>query len=206
MGRLGFVHQATSGTWMLIIALAGPAKATESDYAETGPYLGVGAAFAWDNFDNLGRLDPDMAYGFNIWGGYRFLSFLAAELQIEYVNGFDAPYEIWLNTFVPPLLLARQEFEGEAVTFTGNLRAYLPLGRFQPFVLAGVGLGYVEFSGVDRFHRPSDTAFAARFGGGFDFYLTDALALQLASSYVLQTGDLDGFDYMSLIAGLQYRF
>lgn len=92
------------------------------------------------------------------------------------------------------------------MTFTGNPKAYLPLGRFQPFVLAGVGLGYVEFSGVDRFHRPSDTTFAARFGGGFDFYLTDALALQLASSYVLQTGDLDGFDYMSLIAGLQYRF
>jgi hypothetical protein len=41
---------------------------------------------------------------------------------------------------------------------------------------------------------------------GFDFYLTDALALQLSSSYVLQTGDLDGFDYVSLIAGLQYRF
>jgi opacity protein-like surface antigen len=192
MGRLGFVRQATVCTWMFIIALAGPTQATEPDYAATGPYLGVGAAFAWDNFENLGSLDPDMAFGFDAWGGYRFLSFLAGELQIEYLNGFD--------TKLTPTF----ELEFQAVTFTGNLKAYLPLGRFQPFVLAGVGLSYVEFevASIDG----SDTAFAARFGGGIDFYLTDALALQLSSSYVLQTGDLDGLDYVSLIAGLQYRF
>ena len=28
-------------------------------------------------------------WGFDAWGGYRFLSFLAAELQLEYLNGFD---------------------------------------------------------------------------------------------------------------------
>jgi opacity protein-like surface antigen len=205
MGRLGFVHQATICTWMFIIALASPTQATEPDYAATGPYLGVGAAFAWDNFDNIGRLDPDMAYGFNAWGGYRFLSYLAAELQIEYVNGFDDQAEIWIRDIFPsPLLLDRSDAEGEAVTFTGNLKAYLPLGRFQPFVLAGVGLGYVEFDLGRR--KSSDTDFAARFGGGIDFYVTEALALQISSSYVLQTGDLNGFDYVSLIAGLQYRF
>jgi len=193
MRRLGFVRQATVCTWMFIIALANPTQATEPDYAATGPYLGVGAAFAWDNFDEiLGELDPDVAFGFDAWGGYRFLSFLAAELQIEYLNGFDTKHNPGF------------EIEGQAVTFTGNLKAYLPLDRFQPFFLAGVGLGYVELdvAGIEI----SDTELAARFGGGFDFYLTDALALQLSSSYVLQTGYLDGLDYVSLIAGLQYRF
>ena len=106
------------------------------------------------------------------------VAFLAAELQIEYLNGFDTEHS------------PGNELEFQAVTFTGNLKAYLPLGRFQPFFLAGVGLGYFEFDTV--WVEISDTAFAARFGGGFDFYLTDALALQLSSSYVLQTGDLDG--------------
>ncbi len=207
MSRRGLLHQAAACTWMFIIVLARPTQATQPDYAATGPYLGVGAAFAWDNFDRLGRLDPDMAYGIDAWGGYRFLSFLAAELQVEYLNGFDDHYEINLLPDIingSPLLLARVEVEGEVVTFTGNLKAYLPLGRFQPFVLAGVGQGHVELDyGWREF---SETAFAARFGGGFDLYVTDALALQLSSSYVLQTGDLDGLDYVSLIAGLQYRF
>ena len=203
--QLRFVQQSIVYTSVLIITLAGSAHAREPDYDRTGPYLGVGAAFAWDDFDNLiGDLDPDMAYGFDAWGGYRFLSFLAAELQIEYLKGFDAQREFWLDITNPPILFSRRKVDGEAVTFTGNLKAHLPLGRFQPFILAGVGLGYVEFDVAGRDFN--DTALAARFGGGLDFYLTDALALQVSSSYVLQTGDLDGFDYVSLIAGLQYRF
>jgi opacity protein-like surface antigen len=184
-------------TCTLLIALAGSAEETEPDYGATGPYLGIGAAYAWDQFDGFGSLDPDMAIGFDAWGGYRFLSYLAAELQLEYLNGFDI--QIPGDFFFPS-----QKLEGEALTFTGNLKAYLPLGRFQPFILSGVGLGYFKFE-IGRTDI-SDTAFAARFGGGVDFYVTEALALQVSSSYVLQTGDLDGLDYVSLIAGLQYRF
>ena len=214
MRRLGLVRQAMVCTWGLSIALTGLARATEPDYATDGFYLGAGAAFAWDNFDRLGRFesDPDMAFGFDAWGGYRFLSFLAAELQIEYLDGFDSKREISLGIINPPVR-GSIKTKMKAVTFTGNLKAYLPLGRFQPFVLAGVGLGHIErdllVSGLfvvsGRIHY-SETALAARFGGGIDVYLTGALAFQLASSYVLQTGDLDGFDYVSLIAGLQYRF
>jgi opacity protein-like surface antigen len=182
---------------MLIIALACPAQATEPDYAETGFYLGVGAAYAWDQFDAFGSLEPDIAVGVDAWGGYRFLSFLAAELQVEYLNGFDVHIP---GIFYYP----STKIEAEAVTFTGNLKAYLPLGRFQPFIMSGVGLGHFEFE-VGRSEN-SETDFAARFGGGIDFYVTEALALQLSSSYVLQTGDLDGLDYVSLVAGLQYRF
>jgi hypothetical protein len=36
--------------------------------------------------------------------------------------------------------------------------------------------------------------------------VTESLAFQISSSYVLQTGDLDGLDYVSMVAGLQYRF
>jgi hypothetical protein len=50
-----------------------------------------------------------------------------------------------------------------------------------------------------------DLVFSARFGGGIDFYVTDHVALQLASSYVLTTGSLGG-DYISLVTGVQYKF
>lgn len=179
--------RAMACTWMLALAFAIPAQAEQGpDYAATGPYAGLGVAFAWDNFNT--PIDFDPAYGFDAWGGYRFLPFMAAELQIEYLNGFD---------FIVT--------DAEAVTFTGNLKAYLPLGRVQPFVLAGIGLGYVKNS-VAGIKIASDTAFAARFGGGIDFWLTESWALQASTSYVLQTGDLDGLDYVSLLLGAQFRF
>jgi opacity protein-like surface antigen len=210
MRRHRLVHQASLSIWMCIVAFASPTQATEPDYARTGPYLGVGAAFAWDDFDIRGRDDPDMAFGVNGWGGYRLLPFLAVELQVEYVNGFDTRMEF--QSFIPGFGSNVVKSEMEAVIFTGNLKAYLPLGRFQPFVLAGMGLGYVKRDStvsIDALtfrSSDSDTDLVVRLGGGFDFYVLEALALQLSSSYVLPTGDFDGFDYVSLIAGLQYRF
>jgi len=37
MGRFGFVHLVIGCTGMLIVALAGPARATEPDYAANAP-------------------------------------------------------------------------------------------------------------------------------------------------------------------------
>ncbi|MBW2716671.1 MAG: porin family protein [Deltaproteobacteria bacterium] len=211
MRQRGLIRQAAPCIWMCIIAFAGSTQATEPDYAETGPYLGAGAAFAWENFEIRGRSDPDMAFGVNGWGGYRLHRFLAVELQVEYLNGFDTRREF--QSFLPGFGNNVAKSDMEAVIFTGNLKAYLPLGRFQPFVLAGMGLGYfkldstVSISAFPTFRSSdSDTDLAVRLGGGFDFYLLETLALQLSSSYVLPTGDFDGFDYVSLIAGLQYRF
>ena len=54
----------------------------------------------------------------------------------------------------------------------------------------------------------SASGFSARFGGGVDFYLSERFdfALQMSTSYVLTTGDIDGLDYVSLIFGAQYLF
>jgi hypothetical protein len=116
MRRLGFVRQAMVCTCTLFFALAGSAEETEPDYGATGPYVGIGAAYAWDQFDSFGSLDPDMAIGFDAWGGYRFVSYLAAELQLEYLNGFDVQ--------IPGFgFFSGGKLEGEAVTFTGNLNS-----------------------------------------------------------------------------------
>ena len=168
----------------LVGALAAPARSESGpDYARNGIYLGAGAAFAWDNFDVPSFLSFDPADGFDAWGGYRFMERFAGELQIEYLNGFG----------IGP-------FNGQALTFTGNLKLYLLTGRIQPFLLTGIGLGWEELAGFGA------TGFAARFGGGLDYYLNESWSLQVSSSYVLQTGDLNGGDYVSLVTGFQYHF
>jgi hypothetical protein len=49
-------------------------------------------------------------------------------------------------------------------------------------------------------------AFAARFGGGIDIYITARLAFQTVVSYLLPTGDLDGSGCASLVVGAQFGF
>ena len=97
--------------------------------------------------------------------------------------------------------------ELETLTFTGNVKGYLLTGRVQPFLLAGVGLMQVEAKdtvGVGLSIEEED--FAARFGGGVDFYINPNIAVVIDVGYVLPTGDLDGLDYVSFSGGFQYRF
>jgi hypothetical protein len=177
-----------------LIAIFAAGTAEAEDYAATGPYAGLGFAIGFENFDTFGvPLDFDPAYGFDAWAGHRFHPNLAGELQIEYVNGFDIQG------------IAPAEAKLQGITFTGNLKAYLLTGRWQPFGLVGIGLGWQE---AESTFAPTVgfTGFAARFGGGLDFYVNQAFALNINAGYILQTGDLDGADYVSLVIGGQYRF
>ena len=167
----------------MAVLVAGSAQA--QDYGATGPYAGVGFAVGFDNFD-AGPFRFDPAYGFDVWGGYRFHPNFSGELQLEYLNGF---------TLLGPIKF-------QAITFTGNLKAYLLTGRWQPFALVGLGLGWQE----ENFTSIGATGFAARFGGGLDYYLTEKLSLDINAAYILQTGSLSGSDYTSLVIGAQYRF
>ena len=92
------------------------------------------------------------------------------------------------------------------LTFSGNLKAYLCDCRFQPFALVGIGLSWASVDVPFLCLAPSATEFAARFGGGFDFYLTENWSLSTTGSYVPNTGSVDGFDWISLVMGAQYRF
>jgi hypothetical protein len=177
---------------MLLVALAGPARSEQGpDFARKGAYLGAGFALGINNFDKPSNINVDAGFGFDAWGGYRFHPYLAAELQVEYLNGFEFDVQ-------------GPNPSGQAVTFTGNLKVYVLKGRAQPFLLAGAGLGWEEFELDGR--KEGETAFAARFGGGFDYYFSENWVLQFAPTYVLQTGDLEGGDYISITLGAQYRF
>jgi hypothetical protein len=172
--------------WIAIAAI--PAAAQDgADYARTGPYMGGGLALGWENFDGApGGFDTGV--GFDVWAGHRFHPNFAAEFEIEYVDRVNVA-----------------TIDTNLLTFTGNLKAYLATGRCQPFALVGIG---VTRFGIDAgvLGSGSESAFGARFGGGFDYYLTEILSLGTTASYVVGTSDLDGADYVSLVMGAQLRF
>ena len=180
--------RSTRFGWVLAAALmiAAPAAAENSYYARTGPYVGTGLALGFDNFDGVGNLDLSTGVGFDIWGGFRIIPNLAVEAQLEYIDRVN----------IGPLEL-------DVFTFTANVKGYLLTGRIQPFLLAGIGASVWDANAFS-----SASGFSARFGGGVDFYLSERFdfALQMSTSYVVTTGDIDGLDYVSLIFGAQYLF
>jgi opacity protein-like surface antigen len=197
----------------LLLLLPGSAAA-EADYARPGPYLGVGGtyAFRWvpgDFDDDLGlgaTVRADNTFGLNTRVGYRASRWLAAELEYEWLDGFDV------------------EVEGDggftlashAVTANGKL-LYPGWGRFQPWLLVGVGVSIYEAqdrSGLANGLDSTSVGFAARMGFGLDAYLTENWLLNLGAEGFLDTtqidnsigGDLDQFWYVPVQLGIQYRF
>jgi opacity protein-like surface antigen len=130
--------------------------------------------------------------------GYRFVDFLSAEMNFEYLDGFD------FSGF-------GGDVEGDTISLTGNAKLF-PLSRLitdrvDPFLYAGIGLGWAEYE--SDFGGPAnlkEAEFIARFGLGVDLYLLESVAFQASSSYVLPTGDLEDLSYVSVVVGLQYRF
>ena len=175
---------------------AAPEAAWADEGSGTPIYIGIGPAFGFEDFNNTGGINIDEAYGFNTWAGYRFVDFLSAEMNLEYLKGFDFSF-------------FGLDVDAETLAFTMNAKVF-PLSRVlpdrvDPFLYTGIGIGWVE---VDAGSAGSndETGFIARFGGGLDLYLTEQLAFQASSSYVLPTGDIYDVAYVSLVFGLQYRF
>lgn len=158
----------------------------ETKESVTGSYFGLGVGFGFDNFDagfTLPDLDP--GYGIDVWTGYRIVPFAAIEAQLEYLNGFSISGAPNFNVLV-------MTANGKVYPLSGML------GPVDPFAYAGVGFQWLEIAGLGT------TGFAARFGFGLDFRLTDRLALNGSFSYVLPTGSLDGADYYGLVFGVQF--
>jgi hypothetical protein len=196
---LGFTLMAMIGAPALVQAEAAP----ERDFSSPGIYMGAGVAVGFDNFDDYFQdyfgdsslNDYDTPVGFDLWGGYRIIPNLALEVELAYLGGFD-PKGTRINI--------------KGLTLTGNVKAYVLTGRFQPFAVAGIGM--LNWRGEDRDALSyNDSVFskadlAARFGGGIDVYLTEHFALEAKATYVLSTRELKGSDFVDLTFGGQIRF
>ena len=103
-------------------------------------------------------------------------------------------------------------------TLTGNVRLYLPTGRIQPYIVAGISAGFWDFDAGPNpaISDSSHVGLAGRAGLGLDLYVTRNLALNLEGAGVFTTSNFDfsanAFDistqlyYFSASAGLMYRF
>jgi len=155
----------------------------ESPFHREGFYFGIAGAYLFDQglgnyledaFDevigayNLGRVDPSSpvksidvssgsSVGINARGGYRFLPWLAAELQLEYVPPIEADVQVFNSslqtipgqTFQRVVDTLREEMQSthELFTSTINLKFLFPMGRIQPYALGGAGLVYSQTTG-----------------------------------------------------------
>jgi opacity protein-like surface antigen len=182
-------------------------KAATPDYARSGPYVGMGLAIA--SFTEAEEADEkellfllgyavDVSYdtgvGLDLVAGYRFHPHIAAQVHLQYlpdtavtVDGIE-----FLNLNV--------------LTFTADLKGYLLTGRIQPYGLVGVGFMYLDLEETDFFFAVDFTDFAARLGGGVDYYFTENLVFNAEIGGVLPTGTLEDLDQFTFSAGLQYRF
>jgi opacity protein-like surface antigen len=193
---------------LFVLALAGAAAAQgdQDAYDRTGPYLGLAGTLALNTEaeDDLDRLagpfvdvDVDPSLGLNARAGYRFHPNFAAEIHYEWLSEFKTKF----SSAALGGAATTVEYDGWALTVDG--KAFLLTDNPQPFLLVGVGVLNIDSNfGVDK------TVFAARFGGGADFYATPNIAITLGVSYVLPGEHIDGVgvNYVSISWGLQYRF
>lgn len=183
----------------LAVGVAPPALAATTtpgrqlDLERTGPYLGGGLALGFEQFD-LGEVDPETALGGDFWAGVRLHRFFAGEVQVQYLERFD-------------FTIGALRAETNALTFSGNVKVYFPVpGRLQPFAVAGVGFTQIDVDAGLVLGQGDALDLSARFGGGFDWAFTREVSLNTSVSYVLTTGDVEGFSYVTLVLGAQYRF
>ncbi|MEE8549631.1 MAG: porin family protein [Gemmatimonadota bacterium] len=194
---------AAIGTWLLIST-----PASSQDYARDGFYAGAGVlGGSYTKIDDeledalaalgyVASIDTETAVGFELYGGYRFHPNFAIEAEFEMLPKADIDLS-GFGTFA----------ELETWTLTGNMKAFALTGRIQPYALVGIGVMHVEVDDtVGLGISETEAGFAARFGGGLDFYITENIAVSVGVDYLLPTGDVEDLDYVSFGGGIQYRF
>ncbi len=205
MKRIENVVYATAGLAAAFLFLAAGASSAQSDvfnesktrgYDYTGPYAQFGVSIGQINFDDS-EIENDVAGGFTLGGGYRFLPWLAADGNFTYLAG-----EVDIDGF-------GGDFDIEAWGFTFGPKIY-PLGFgkvedvphfIQPYALIGIGGGEAEIDDTSV----EEDYFLARFILGVDVWATDHFGLFVeGGGFATSEDDIEGAGIFTL--GGQYRF
>ncbi len=201
--------------WAAAIA-EGDNGAGKDEYARRGWLVGVGGSYAIESFEDdlesdlqdvVGSpvdLSVDNSLGINGRAGYRCHRRFSAEVEVEWLNGFDSDVSA-------PGFGKFATIDFEPLVVTANVKGYFLTGRYQPFLLVGGG-GMTAKAKVKSTVPPLLSAterlngFAMRFGGGIDLYATKHVVVSVGADYVLPFGDLKDLDYISIGWGFEYRF
>ena len=193
---------------------AAPGVAEEEDgsdegFGHSGFYIGVNAALGFGNFyeDSIEDNTPltvnvDDSWGLNARVGYRLTSFFALEANYEYMDEFSIEVK------------GLPDVDQTTHTLTGNLKFLIPIWRFHPYLMLGAGGQYYDFKGSLADSIDDETwVFAARPAVGLDLYITRNFLLNVEGAGVIALSDfddelssIDTLPYVSLSAGLQWRF
>lgn len=185
---------ATAPAPIAVIALLLSLPAFAQDYGRDGFYGGfdlLGGHYT----DEPSNVDLDTTFAFDLYAGYRLHPNFALEGEFEMLTDTDVEVDGFGKVT-----------ELETWTLTANSKFFFTTDRVQPYVKFGMGLMEGEldddFPGVDE----DETAFTVRLGGGLDYYATENIVVTGGLDYLIPTGDLDDFDYLTFGAGVQYRF
>jgi len=201
---------------LLITGAFTPNASLAQDFTETGGYVVIGGINAFEDFESTEDADIDDTMGFQFRGGYRFNDYFAAEGEFDWLDGFDLKFDIPDE--------GREKLTVDSFLITANAKAYLPLGRFQPYALLGAGVmwanirtsypvgticrpGYWGWWCSNVYGRVDDgVAFAMKFGAGADIHLGKQWAITIDAAYVNPFTTLEELKYVSLGWGLRYRY
>lgn len=187
-GRFAALTGLLAGLW------ATPARAAD-EFNRPGPYVGLGGSYLVEGFQNeSANGDFGNSLGFNARGGYRINDFFAAEAIYEYADDFGS------HRF------GNSDIQTNAFTVNGKL--LLPLGRFQPYLMGGVGVLNADADGSVRATRfeADGTGFAGRFGSGVDLWATEHVSIFLDASYTIPIGEVSDLNMFSFGWGGRYNF
>jgi opacity protein-like surface antigen len=200
------------------IALTSEDEVDKDDFARRGWMVGVAGSYAVETFQDDAESDfqavvgpevnlsVDDSFGFNGRVGYRCHRRFSAEVEVEWLDGFDAD-------LTQPGVSQLANVSFEPLVVTTNVKGFILTGRYQPFLLLGAGAMTADiklrdpvglaFTGL---RSETEEAFALRFGGGIELYATENVVLDVGIDYVLPFGNLDDLDYVTIGWGVQYRF
>jgi opacity protein-like surface antigen len=167
----------------------------QPDYLRPRGFVGggVGGSFNVGDFDDAGN-----GIGTEVRGGYRFHPHVAVEGQLSWFNNVGGDF-------------ADGDLDLRTLSFTANVKKFFPIGsgRWQPYLLAGIGVtrakAEVDFLGSTVLDD-TEAAFTFRSGGGIEFYITPHVNLYTEATYMLLTGGLNGAGFVPLVFGAQYQF
>lgn len=185
----------------LLIGLGSSIAVAEPDYFQTGPYVGIDAVLALENFRGSAT-SADPVAGGDVRVGYRLNRIFSAELFGEF------PYDF---SYASPGPWQSVRMWSVSANLKGSvdMSGWKPwLGRIQPYAVGGVG--YYQgwfFDSVDP--AVSNQAIndgMARLGGGIDVYLLEKLLVAFEARYNFMFNGKRAMDYWSFSMGPQYRF
>jgi opacity protein-like surface antigen len=193
----------------ILVGLLFASPAAAEDWGRRGWYAGLGAGTGSDFLDSvfeeatMGVVTVGTTGSFNARGGYRLLSWLALEAMYEGVYG------------IPISVAGTNAASFDTHSFLANGRLILPIGRFHPYFILGLGAQYGVFDGRGSLAGAdlSRWDLGIRTGLGLDAYVTRNWLLNVELAPTIRVTDYGNIgsqitDNVSLTfsVGAQYRF